>query len=532
MPPFGWRKKTIESEKISSHRGAAFDDVEVRGTSRAESSSNKNYQKRRGLLNSKPKSKQPTVEDADTASDREYETSLVLKASNGERKLRVAMRLLAAAADTLGEIEDAEEIEALFQANGADGEKTVQEMRRNCLSILQLLPKARSINDADGTPSTIDLYHQSFLFRASSSLIYLLKPVDVFKGNSFYNRHKVFGFVRTKASTAVLMTALSGWVQNADPHPKLLDSGLWTKVVKPLADFHNKPFKSTGYDTQHKKEKGYTHASHVEPRLMVWYAIDLLQKRTGKVGSPLDQRGDLWKLGKEVHDTIEAEIVLSREPCQECLAFQQFFEEYAPIKFSFIVMTNLGKAMEVRNSLNQPTFSLFAPPYSDSASESDQAVEEDNEYTYISRQATPPAEKRQKKRFQIVIPSRPATHGKETQYAANTDAEAESEEEIEVQTRVKVTKANRQIDFEQYYHTPPKSREISKKRIRAYDNSSDEDEYSPPSSKSRSRNLDKDIMTPKKKNLTRNGPLTPPQSAEFGRDAQQYARKINKKRMR
>jgi hypothetical protein len=533
MPPSCWRKKSKESKKKSSHRGAAFDDVEVRGTSRAELSSNEKHQKRKSLPNSKPKSKQPTVEDADTAGDREYETRLNLKAPNGETKLRVAIRLLEAAANTLAEIGDAEEIEALFQANGADGEKTVQEMRRNCFSILQLLPEARSINNfsADEVPSTIDLYGQSFLFRASSSLIYLLKPIDVFKGNSFYNRHKVFGFVRTKKSTAALMTALSGWVQNADPHPKLLDSGLWTKVVKPFADFHNHKFKTAGYDTQHKKEKGYTHASHVEPRLMVWYAIDLLQKHTGKVGSPLDQRGDLWKLSKKVQDNIEAEIVLSRPPCDQCLAFQKFFEEYTPIKFSFIVMTNLGKAMEVRNSLNKPTFSLFAPPYSDSESESGQAVEEDDEYAYISRQATPPAERRQKKRFQIVIPSRPATQRKETQYAANTDAEAGSEEEIEVQTRVRVSKANRQIDFEQYYHTPPKSRETSKKRMRTYGNSSDEDEYEPPS-KSRSRNVATEVMTPKRKNLTRNGTLTPPQSAEFGRDAQEYARRINKKRMR
>jgi hypothetical protein len=522
MPPFGWRKKTIESEKISSHRGAAFDDVEIRGTSRAEFSSNKRYQKR--------KSKQPTVEDADTASDREYESILVLKAPNGERKLRVAMRLLEAAANTLAEIGDAEEIEALFQATGVDGENTVQEMRKKCFRILGLLPEARSIN-ADETPSTIDLYDQSFLYRASSSLIYLLKPVDVFKGNKFYNRGKVFGYIRAKGSTAVLMTALPGWVESVDPHPKLLDSELWTEIVKHLADFHNHRFATGLYDARHKKEKGYGYASHVEPRLMVWFAIDLLQKRTGKVGSPLEQRGNIWKLKDEVQETIEAEIVLSRPPCPQCRAFQQFFEGYTHIKFSFIVMKNLGEAREVKNKQNYKSFSLFAYQYSDSESEADQAVEEDDEYAYISRQAIPHAE-RQKKRFQIVIPSRPATQGKEIQYTANTDAEAESEEEIEVQTRVRVSKAHRQIDFGQYYHTPSKSREISKKRMRTYGNSSDEEEYEPPSSKSRRRNVGENVMTPKKKNLPRNGPLTPPQSAEFGRDAQEYARKINKKRMR
>ena len=292
-----------------------------------------------------------------------------------------------------------------------------------------------------------------------------MKPIDVFKGNKFYNRGKVFGFVRTKGTTAVLKAALPGWVESVDPHPKLLDSGLWTEVVKPLADFHNHKFPTGQYDARHKKEKGYSYASHVEPRLMVWFAIDLLQKRTGVVGSPLEQRGNLWKLRNEVQETIEAEIVLSRPPCPQCRAFQQFFESYTPIKFSFIVMKNLGEAREVKNKQSYKSFSLFAPPYSDSESESDQAVEKDDEYAYISRQATTHAES-QKKRFQIVIPSRPARHGKETQYATNTDAEAESEEEIEVQTRVKVSNANRQIDFEQYYHTPSKSREISKKRMR------------------------------------------------------------------
>jgi hypothetical protein len=195
-------------------------------------------------------------------------------------------------------------------------------------------------------------------------------------------------------------------------------------------------------------------------------------------------------------------------------------------------MKNLGEARKIKNKQNQKYFSLFAPEFSDSESESDQRVEEEDEYAYVSGHATPHDEQREKKRFQIVIPSRPATHEKETQYAADTEAEAESEEEIEVQTRVKVSKVHRQIDFDQYYRTPPESREISRKRMRAYGNSEDEDEYEPPSSRSRTRKVDKDVMTPKKKISTRNGPLTPPQSAEFGRDALEYARKINKKRMR
>ncbi|PMD22123.1 hypothetical protein NA56DRAFT_113802 [Hyaloscypha hepaticicola] len=528
MPPLGWRKGSKESKKKSSHRGATIDDFELRGNSRAEFSSSKKYQKRKSLPSSKQKPKQPTVEDADTASDREYETTLAVKASNGQRKLKVAMRLIEAAQATLADIGDAEEIEALFRANGVDGEKGVEDFRNKCFAIVDMLPEAKSTNNF--VPSTIDLYGQSFLFRASSSLIYLLKPVDVFKGNKFYSRNKVFGFVRAKGSHAVLMTALPGWVESVDPHPKLLDSALWTEVVKPLADFHNHKFRTAPYDIHHNKEKGYTYASHVEPRLMLWYAIDVLQKRTGKVGSPLEQRGNLWQLMNEVHETIEAEIVLSRPPCDECLAFQQFFERYVPIKFFFIVMENLGAVKREKNKQGKRTFPLFAREYSDSESESDQRLEEDDEYAYISRQATPHA--RQKKRFQIVIPSRPATHEKEAQYAANTEAEAESEEEIEVQTRVKVSKVHRQIDFDQYYHTPPKSQEVSKKRMRTYGNSSDEDEYEPPSSISRTWNVDKDVMTPKKKILTRNGPLTPPQSAEFGRDALQYARKINKKRIR
>ncbi len=533
MPPFGWRKDSKESKKKSSHHGAAIYEFESRGASRAEFSSRKTYQKRKSLPNSKQKPKQPTVEDADSASDRGNENRLALKTSNGQRKLKAFMKLIVEAANTLADIGDAEEIEALFRANGVDGEKTVQEIRKKCSTLLDLLPEARYIKklNAAEVPSTIDLYGQSFLHRASSSLIYLLQPVDVFKGNKIYTRRKVFGFVRAKRTTAVLMAALPGWVKSVDPHPNLLDSELWTEVVKPLADFHNHKFKTGQYDTHHGKEKGYTYASHVEPRLMVWFAIDVLQKRTGKVDSPLQQRGDLWRLRDEVQETIEAEIVLSSWPCKQCLAFQQFFERYTPIKFSFIVMKNLGEAKEVKNSHGQKSFSLFAPQYSDSESESDQQAEEDDDYAYIGRQASPQAEQRQEKRFQIVIPSLSATHGNGTQYAASTEAEAESEE-VEVRTRVKVSKAHRQIDFEQYYHTPPKSRKISKKRMRTYGNSSDEDEYELPSSRSRTWNVDKDVMTPRKKSLTRNGPLTPPQSAEFGRDALEYARKINKKRMR
>jgi hypothetical protein len=43
------------------------------------------------------------------------------------------MRLLEAAANTLAEMGDTEEIKALFQASGAGGEKTVQEYEETVL---------------------------------------------------------------------------------------------------------------------------------------------------------------------------------------------------------------------------------------------------------------------------------------------------------------------------------------------------------------------------------------------------------------
>jgi hypothetical protein len=55
------------------------------------------------------------------------------------------MRLLEAAANTLAEMGDTEEIEALFQASGADGEKTVQEYKETVLILFNCYQKQRAL---------------------------------------------------------------------------------------------------------------------------------------------------------------------------------------------------------------------------------------------------------------------------------------------------------------------------------------------------------------------------------------------------
>ena len=54
------------------------------------------------------------------------------------------MRLLEAAANTLAEMGDTEEIETLFQASGADGEKTVQEYEETILILFNCYQKQRA----------------------------------------------------------------------------------------------------------------------------------------------------------------------------------------------------------------------------------------------------------------------------------------------------------------------------------------------------------------------------------------------------
>jgi hypothetical protein len=522
MPPLGSKKGLKGSSKSKSHYDTDDDDFEFGGSSYAKlvTKKKKRKQKKKSHRAQEPMSKQPTIEDAHDASS---EGEAVRKVSKSKKNHAAkVLKIVEAATKALAAIGGREEIEAFLQANGIEEDDTIGSIRNHCAAIISLLPEAKSRADlpAEDLPSTIEFYNQSFVYRASSSLLYLLRPVEVFKGKVNYHRRKVFGFVRSKGSSDPAMCAFPGWTVCAEKHPKLLDPDTWTTVVKEFVTFHNHDFKVSPFEKYHGREVGDTYAAHVEPRLMLWFAIDILQKQTGKVLPPSKQRGDLWILKDIARKPIEAEIIISRPPCRQCLMFQEFMERYTPIKFQFIICKNLGEVKFTKDKHKQVSLPLFADEIEDSETESNSEAESGTEAESETEQMLKKTESKKRSNIAVVIRqkpyTRPASSASSAPFASPHVAERRQTSPSEVSfsttmttrdhsssrvsTRVTVSQATQ-------LYPSPKGNEKKKRRERNYFGDSDEDEWTPPP-RSGSKSANEDIFTPAKK-VIRNPILTP-----------------------
>lgn len=535
--------------KQSSNRTSRYGDnavvLEPRGAASSKTvSKQKKKQKQKDHSTSRQKPKQPTIEDAlETSSEGEDELQSGIKQARkaSRRKKNHAaevLKIIEAAARALADIGGREEIATFLQTNGIEEENAIESIRKYCTTIVNLLPESafRSHFSAEGVPSTIAFYDQSFIYRASSSLLYLLRPVEVFKGNINYNRKKVFGFIRPNGSREPAMCAMPGWTVCTEQHPKLLEPDLWTTVVKEFVNFHNHDFRVSPFDKHHGREEGDTYAAHVEPRLMLWYAIDVLQKQTGKVEHPTKQRGDLWMLKDAVRKTIKAEIVISRPPCRECLMFQEFVERYTPIKFNFIVCKNLGEVKFTKDKHKQVGLPLFIEESEDSEAESEvelaaQMLEQSSSTKKSSKLAV---EIRQK-------PSaRPASSASITSHPVARVVRQTTPSEVSFSTtmttnnnsgsRVSTTKTRITVSqashLQQFYYPTRRAEEPKKRRQSNYFCDSDDEEWAPPS-RSGSRSAYENKFTPAKKVIQNDFP-TP----AFTPDALERAKNLKDSRKR
>lgn len=505
-------------------------DLEVRGTLRAKFDHKK--------IKPKKKSNRATVEDVDGFGSELDEIfplhgrlAQTARTQGNRNRAHELLGILERTAAALAAIGGPEEVEALFQSSGIDDDERIGKIRKSCLDIVSLLPVTKSVDgfSHNEVPSTMVLYDQSFVYRASSSVVYLLRAVDVFKGNKRYTRGKVFGYVRAKGSMAALMSALPGWKKCVEDHARLLDSELWTEVVKPLVNFHNYTFTTGSYDAHHGRENGDGYATHVEPKLMMWFAIYELQKRTGKVRSPLEQRGDIWQLKDLIREEkVEAEIVLSRAPCPHCLKFQQWFERYQPIKFSFIVCTNLGEVKTKKDKWGQVSVPLYADEV-ESSSDSETESESDAELP-MDLQPEPEHEVMDKRpqvkkqsNLAVVIRQKPTPRVAQPASTPRTKLVVPTPAEFSVSTRVAQNPGPRvSITTHLRYSTPP---ETTRRRRRDYYDSSDEEDWTP-SARRRSRVGEDSVATTK----SRPAVLPTPNSAPFASDAVHRARHFKKKR--
>jgi hypothetical protein len=442
--------------------------------------------------------------------------------------------LLRETATELSKIGGCEDVEHFFEAIGIEDEEAVELIRTHCNMISNLLPRSKSTSTSSsgGVPSTMELYEQLFVHRASSSILYLLRPVEVFQGTLNYNRKKVFGCVRGKGESLPLMSALPGWTKCVEKHPRLLEPELWTDIVKEFVTFHNHEFKTSPFDRHHGREDGDTYATHVEPRLMLWFALNTLQKMTGNTRHPLKQKGDLWRLRHIVRETIKAEIVLSRPPCPQCLIFQEFMEAYTPISFKFIVCKNLGEVKLQENKHRQKYFPLYAPEIEDSESEVElepQMVKQRTETLPRSRIAVVIRQKSSGPSATHTVAAAGENQTESSGVSFSTALAPQDNSGSSFSTKITVSQATH---LQQYYHTP-KSTQPPRKftRQRSYWNEADEEEWEPSTRlKSKSRNEDMSTLA---KKFTRSGFLTPAPTP-FGPEAAQRAQlhKEHRKRER
>lgn len=191
------------------------------------------------------------------------------------------------------------------------------------------------------SPSTMDRYDNFFVYRAPSQHLYVLKPLDVFKGTRSLDT-KVVGWIRWKGGFP-LNYSLSGWKVSTDDHPKMLDPEKWTERVEMFTELHGLKFGKHYWDVVHEKEHGYERQSHVEIRLMLWFACNLLVKAKQPVLQSASWKLKLGHLDllKHIGIDAEAEIILTKEACDSCKAFKKWFQKFTGLKFKYLVCNSL-----------------------------------------------------------------------------------------------------------------------------------------------------------------------------------------------
>ncbi|KIN04254.1 hypothetical protein OIDMADRAFT_26867 [Oidiodendron maius Zn] len=282
-------------------------------------------------------------------------------------------RIIAAlekAATILKNIGDEEDVADFLDDNDITDDEDVQSLRKSCHAIANLLRIKTTAVKNSAALDTSKVLDQYFVLRAGSSSVKLVAPIEEFHCNKYYNNKKVMGFLRRQGDLFPLMVAFPGWKACAEAHPRLLDSDIWSNKVLEFAENVGHHFKLDGWDIYHKMREGLFQASHVEPKLMLSFACYLQKKR-------LKEKLDLRKLHhlRRLTSRIEAEIIISEEPCASCKKFKEDIELVTGLKFTFKVCENLGMLKSYRDSHGRKKYPRFASDESEATDSTD--IEDD-----------------------------------------------------------------------------------------------------------------------------------------------------------
>ena len=206
------------------------------------------------------------------------------------------------------------------------------------------------------------------MYRRNNQSLVLLAPVEIpFTAKQL--QRKVLGFVMKKGSEHALIHALPG-NKELPAHPRLLDNLVWVAEVRRMSAFHGFVFPTNGWELiRGEDRRGESFASHVEPKLMLFYACHLLIRLTKEA---LELKIQVAMLPRLLELTSEhtAEIHLSRRPCHTCKAFQRFMKRTTGIDFEFVIITNLGIMKETRDKRGNHIYENPSPSASMRDSES------------------------------------------------------------------------------------------------------------------------------------------------------------------
>ncbi|KAG4441249.1 hypothetical protein IFR05_003240 [Cadophora sp. M221] len=261
-------------------------------------------------------------------------------------------------------------------------------------------------------PGTIELYDQTFSYRALDNQLYIVRPIEAIQGiPQRYKRSKVIGFVEHRGRDFPLMYALPGWTSCSEDHPNVLDSELWTALVSKWAAQHNWSFRASPYD---QGVLGRSIATHVEPRLVLWYALFSVQEHFGLKGSYQFLLGELWRL-KNCTKKLKAVIYLSEAPCKPCKEFIEYFEGVHDISYEVRVMKNLGQLRAKRTKDGSKKYSSLATDSEVSDSDEEAEMERQRGEEEAERNKQERADKEgEKSRIEVVIRPKPSSESLQT----------------------------------------------------------------------------------------------------------------------
>ena len=278
-----------------------------------------------------------------------------------KKKLLPAVQVVASCLRSLG---NEETVEDYLEDMGISEVEEISVLRRSTTAISNLLNAKAYPVETDGQDfRDLKELDQYFVFRQGSSRVMLVAPMESFRCNKRYSKNKPLGVLRRPGYCDPLMLAFPGRKACADAHDKLLDSEIWAEYVHKFAKHIEFKFRGDGFDKWHDKEEGSSFASHVEPKLMLFFACYLLVNR---MGHELNLHM-LWLL-HNLKSRIEADIFISEEPCTDCKRFKAAIETHTGLKFSLKVCQNLGILKPYRDEKGRRKY----PRYPEEDSELDE----------------------------------------------------------------------------------------------------------------------------------------------------------------